>query len=170
MRTLMSFLIVACFVGCGNSDNASDMGLDMSASADLSGSHDMTMIAPFNMPGQVFCYGTLLCATNSATPVCCDAKTDGGFSDTCTSAATCAADTQATAYACGQAADCGSGMVCCGDIGMSSSGKKFFKGTSCAASCTSAQTQLCVTAGECKASGVSCVGQAISGRDVGLCQ
>jgi hypothetical protein len=30
--------------------------------------------------------------------------------------------------------------------------------------------QLCVTKAECTASGVSCVGQTITGRDVGLCQ
>ena len=61
-------------------------------------------------------------------------------------------------------------MVCCGDLGTSKSGKKFFKDTVCAASCSSTQTQLCVTAKECKTSGAMCVGQAISGRDVGLCQ
>jgi len=53
--------------------------------------------------------------------------------------------------------------------GMSSSGKEYLDGTSCAASCPSGQTQLCVTASECK-TGTSCVGADLTGRDVGLCQ
>ncbi len=172
MRTLVALAAVTCVVGCGNSGSTSDMGIDMSASADLSASRDMTMVTPFNMPGQVYCYSGPLCGTTSATPVCCDSKTDGGFADSCVaSAAACLAmDSQAKTFACGQAADCGSGMVCCGDIGTSMSGKKFFNSTTCAASCTGTQTQLCVTASECKASGVSCVGQTITGRNVGLCQ
>jgi hypothetical protein len=104
--------------------------------------------------------------------VCCDSKTDGGFADTCVpNAQACLAmDSQAKTFACGQAADCGTGMICCGTIGMSSSGKKFFSSTSCAASCATGDTQLCVAASECKTAGAHCVGQTITGRDVGLCQ
>lgn len=173
MRLSLSLVIAVCLVGCGSSDD--NMGsVDMSASAmDLAGggTADLSMVTPFNMPGKVFCYDNLLCSTSSANPVCCDARADGGFSDTCVAsvAACTASDPQATAYQCGQAADCGSGMVCCGTIGTSKSGKMFFQGTTCAASCGSGQTQLCVTAAECK-TGTSCVGQSITGRDVGLCK
>jgi hypothetical protein len=145
---------------------------DMQVAMDLTGGGDLTAVTPFNMPGQVFCYGGPLCSTTSASPVCCDSKTDGGFSESCVAnAAACLAmDAQAKTFACGQKADCGGGMVCCGSIGMSSSGKKFFMSTSCAASCGTGQTQLCVTAAECSTSGAHCVGQTITGRDVGLCQ
>lgn len=174
MRLIMTLFIVAAS-GCGDSGSASDLGpADLHVSVmDLSASSaDMTMIAPFNMPGKVFCYTGPLCSTTSASPVCCDSKTDGGFADTCVAnAAACLAmDSQAKSFQCGQAADCGAGMVCCGDIGMATSGKPFFTSTTCAASCPSGQTQLCVAASECKASGVSCVGQTITGRNIGLCQ
>jgi hypothetical protein len=167
-------ILAACFVGCGDSGNTNDMGgADLSASAaDLTSGGDMTKIVPFNMPGSIYCYSGPLCSTSSANKVCCDSKTDGGFSDACvpTAAQCLAMDSMAKTFECGQAADCASGQICCGDITTSSSGKKGFKSTSCATSCTSTQTQLCVTAAECKASGVSCVGADITGRDVGLCQ
>lgn len=173
MRTLLAFIAIIGIAGCGDSNSSSDLGgaADMSASAaDLSGAGDMTKIVPYNMPGTVFCYDTT-CSTTSPKPICCDSRADGGFSDSCTATAQAclATDSTAKTFACGQAADCGSGMVCCGDIGTSNSGKKFFNSTTCAASCTSTQTQLCVTASECK-TGTSCVGAAITGRDVGLCQ
>jgi hypothetical protein len=175
MRLVLAFIAAAFVTGCGNSETATDQGVvaDLQVSMDLSAtSGDMTMVSPFNMPGKVFCYGGPLCSTTSATPICCDSKTDGGFSTSCvaTAAACLATDAQAKTFRCGQAADCGGGMICCGTIGTSGSGKKFFTSTTCAASCASGDTQLCVTATECKASGVSCVGQAITGRDVGLCQ
>jgi hypothetical protein len=173
MRLLSTLIAATCIIGCNDSGSATDMGMaDLSVAMDLSASADMTMIAPFNMPGQVFCYSGPLCSTSSAKPVCCDSKTDGGFADSCVpNAGVCLAmDSQAKTFACGQAADCGSGMICCGSIGTSNSGKPFFNSTSCAASCATGQTQLCVTASECKASGTSCVGQTITGRDVGLCK
>ena len=168
-------LMAACLVGgCGGNNNSSDGGggADMHVATDMTAGGDMTAVTPFNMPGKVFCYSGPLCSTSSAMPICCDSKGDGGFSDTCvaTAAACVAMDAQAKTFACGQAADCGTGMVCCGDIGTSNSGKKFFSSTVCAASCTSTETQLCVTASECKTSGASCVGQTITGRNVGLCQ
>jgi hypothetical protein len=154
--------------------------VDLSMASDLSGAvqdlsmsgADAKMVKPFNMPGTVDCYSGLTCSRASANPVCCDAPgADGGFSDTCvaSSAACKAMSSKATPYECGQAADCGAGMVCCGDIGKSMSGKSFFNSTTCAASCTGTETQLCVTATECK-TGTMCVGAAIVGRDVGLCQ
>ncbi|HEX8950668.1 MAG TPA: hypothetical protein VF945_02430 [Polyangia bacterium] len=146
----------------------------MSVVADMTASSgDMTMVTPFNMPGFVFCYSGPLCSTTSATPICCDIKNpDGGFNNSCvaTAGACTAIDPQAKTFACGQAADCGAGMVCCGDIGTSNSGKKFFNSTTCAASCGSTLKQLCVTKAECTATGVSCVGQTITGRNVGICQ
>lgn len=176
MKTSLLLVAAACLVGCGDSNNANDMGtadLSASAGADLSASADMTMVQPFNMPGSVFCYSGPLCSTTSAMPICCDSKNpDGGFADSCVATATActAMDPKAKTFACGQAADCGSGQICCGSLGMSSTGKTFFNSTYCAASCTGTDKQLCVTATECKASGVSCVGQTITGRDVGLCQ
>ena len=175
MRLSVSILALLCFAGCGNSDNGNDLGApDMTATVmDLSASPgDMTMIAPFNMPGSIYCYTGPVCSTSSANKVCCDSKGDGGFSDSCVpSAGACLAmDSQAKTFECGQAADCNGGQICCGTIGTSSSGKPFFTSTQCAASCASGDKQLCVTATECKASGVSCVGQTITGRNVGLCQ
>jgi hypothetical protein len=175
MRLSLGLIVVACLVGCGNSDNGNDLGApDMSAVADLStaASGDMTVIAPFNMPGSVFCYTGPLCSTSSADKVCCDSKGDGGFSDSCVpSAQACLAmDAQAKTFECGQAADCTGNKLCCGTIGMSSGGKPFFTSTQCAASCATGDTQLCVTASECKTSGAKCVGQTITGRNVGLCQ
>jgi hypothetical protein len=170
----LTVIAVACIAGCGDSGSSTDMGMaDMQSGMDLSASSgDLLMVTPFNMPGSVFCYSGALCSTSSATPVCCDSKTDGGFADSCVAnAAACLAmDSQAKTFACGQAADCGQGMVCCGAIGTSGSGKKFFTSTTCAASCGSGETQLCVSATECKTSGAHCVGQTITGRDVGLCQ
>lgn len=173
MRTTLLLALLFVSGGCGESDNGKDGGAgDMHVAMDLAaGGGDMTVITPFNMPGKVFCYSGPLCS--SPTQVCCDSKgADGGFSDTCVaSAADClATDPQAKTFACGQAADCGSGMVCCGSFGTSKTGKKFFESTVCAASCASSETQLCVTTSECKASGTSCVGQDITGRNVGLCQ
>jgi len=138
---------------------------------DMTGSTDMKTVTPYNMPGKVDCYGTP-CTVASANPVCCDAPVDGGdFSDTCVaSAQACLAmSSSAKTFACGQAADCTAGQICCGNIGMSSSGKSYFVSTMCAPSCPSGNTQLCVTANECK-SGTQCTGAYISGRDVGLCQ
>jgi hypothetical protein len=175
MRPLL-FIALTCIVGCGDSNSSNDQSvadLSMSAGADLSASApDMTVIMPYNMPGKVFCYSGPACVTPGATSVCCDSRTDGGFADTCvaSTAACLAMDSTAKVFECGQAADCAGNKVCCGDIGTSTSGKKFFNSTSCAASCTGTQTQLCVTAAECKASGVSCVGQSITGRAIGLCQ
>ena len=168
-------LLAALFVaGCGDDTTSNGGNADMSAAVDMTsgGGGDMTAITPFNMPGSVYCYGGPLCSTSSAMPICCDAKGDGGFTDSCVATATActAMAPQASTFACGQAADCGSGMVCCGDIGTSKSGKKFFNDTVCASSCSASQTQLCVTATECKTSGAMCVGQTISGRNVGLCQ
>jgi hypothetical protein len=164
-------------VGCGDTtSNTSDMPTpDMSVTTHdmaMSGGSDMTMVVPFNMPGQVDCYNSPTCATASATPVCCDSKTDGGFTDNCVaSAQAClATDPQAKTFACGQAADCGGGMICCGTIGTSGSGKQFFTSTQCAASCAAGDTQLCVADAECKAASTHCNGITISGRDVGLCK
>ena len=128
MRLTVLAIVVACVAGCGgDSGTSTDLGAaDLSASAvDLTTAADLSMVAPFNMPGKVFCYTGPMCSTTSANPVCCDSRGDGGFVDTCVaSAAACTTmDAQAKAYACGQAADCGSGMVCCGVIGMSGSGK-----------------------------------------------
>lgn len=175
MRPLL-FIALACgVVGCGDNNNSSDQGVaDLSMSGgDLSASADMTMVMPFNMPGTIFCYDTNCMTSNASMKVCCDAKNpDGGFVDSCVaSAATCTAtNPMAATFECGQAADCGGGKICCGDIGMSASGKKFFKSTTCSATCTSMQSQLCVTAAECTTSGAKCVGQTITGRNVGLCQ
>ena len=174
MRLLMPLFIVVAS-GCGDSGSANDLApADLQVSMDLSASSsaDMTMVAPFNMPGKVFCYSGPTCSTTSANPICCDSKTDGGFADTCVAnAGACLAmDSQAKTFQCGQSADCGAAMVCCGNIGMTTSGKPFFTSTACAASCPTGQTQLCVTATECKATGVACVGQTITGRAVGLCQ
>jgi len=167
MRLSLALVVAACIAGCGTSDNGSDMGGDLAVSMDMTAGVDMTMVKPFNMAGSVYCYGTLLCATSSPSmKVCCDNRADGGFSDTCVANAN--ACPGGKTFACGQAADCPASQVCCGDIGTSSSGKKFFNDTVCAASCGSSQTQLCVTAAECK-SGTTCVGQSITGRDVGLC-
>ena len=175
MRTTLILMAAFLVGGCGDDTTSNGGGADMHVAADMTsggGGADMTAIAPFNMPGKVFCYSGPLCSTTSAMPVCCDSKGDAGFSDTCVANATActAMDSGAKTFACGQAADCGSGMVCCGDIGTSNSGKKFFSDTVCAASCGSSQTQLCVTAAECKTSGATCVGQTITGRNVGLCQ
>lgn len=176
MRPLL-FIALACgIVGCGDNNSSSDMSAaaDLSAGGgDLSGAPDMTAIMPFNMPGTIFCYDTNCMTSNASMKVCCDSKNpDGGFVDSCVaSAGACTAtDPMAKTFECGQAADCGTGKVCCGSIGMSSSGKKFFNSTTCAASCTSMQTQLCVTASECTSSTAKCVGQVITGRAVGLCQ
>ncbi|MCU1280358.1 MAG: hypothetical protein JWM53_3904 [bacterium] len=176
MRLSSSLVFAICVVGCGDSGSTT-APVDLSAAApDLATgggtAADMKMVTPYNMPGKVFCYGSLTCSTTSASPVCCDTRADGGFSDACVATvAGCAAmDPQARAYQCGQAADCGSGMVCCGTTGMSGSGKPFLSATTCAASCTSAQAQLCVTAAECKTAGASCAGQTLSGRDVGVCK
>jgi hypothetical protein len=171
MRTL---IFVVAVIGCG--DNTTDNGSnDMAVPVikDMAMAPDgMTPVTPFNMPGKVDCYQGLTCTVGSASPICCDAKVDGGtFTDTCvaSSAACTASDPKATAYECGQAADCGAGKICCGDIGTSmTSGKKFFRSTSCQTACPGMQTQLCVTAGECK-TGTMCTGASISGRDVGLC-
>jgi hypothetical protein len=171
MRPLL-FIALTCVVGCGDSNSSSDQGVaDLSVpGADLPAAvPDMTTVMPYNMPGKVFCYSGPACTTPGSTS---DSRTDGGFADTCVaSAGACLAmDSTAKTFECGQAADCGGTKVCCGDITTSNSGKKVFNSTSCAASCTGTQVQLCVTAGECKASGVSCVGQTITGRAVGLCQ
>lgn len=175
-RFPLLLILAACFTGCGDSGSTS-APVDLSAAAaDLATGGgpavDMRTVTPYNMPGKVFCYGSLTCSTTSASPVCCDTRADGGFSDACvaTVSACTAMDPQARAYQCGQAADCGTGMVCCGTTGMSGSGKQFLSATTCAASCTGTQTQLCVTATECKTSGASCVGEAISGRDIGVCK
>ena len=134
---------------------------------------DAHPVVPFNMPGMVYCYGTLTCSTTSATPLCCDAEgSDGGFSDTCVAdVPTCTAtDATAKTFQCGQAADCGAGMVCCGSLGTATSGSSFFNSTTCAASCPAGDTQLCVADGECQTSGTTCMAKDISGRAVGLCQ
>ena len=176
MRPLL-FIALACgIVGCGDNNNSSS---DMSASADLSasggdlsGAPDMTTIMPFNMPGTIFCYDTNCMTSTPSMSVCCDSRVDGGFNDSCvaSSAACLAMDSTAKVFECGQAADCGSGKICCGDIGTSSKGKQFFNSTTCATSCTGTQIQLCVTASECTSSTAKCVGQVITGRAVGLCQ
>ena len=177
MRPILLLLAATLsVVGCNDAATTNDMAVaaDMHAASDLtaSASGDMTAVAPFNMPGSIFCYSGPVCSTTSASPVCCDSRTDGGFADTCVaSAASCLAmDSQAKTFQCGQAADCGAGMICCGSVGTSSSGKPFLNSTSCAASCASGDKQLCVAASECKTSGASCVGQSITGRDIGLCQ
>ena len=126
----------------------------------------MTAIQPYNMPGKIFCYGSLTCS--SPMQVCCDLRVsaDGGSSFMTSCAANAAAcPTGAATYECGQAADCGSGQVCCGTQGTSGKG---LKSTQCAASCGTGQIQLCVTKTECK-TGTMCVGADLSGRDVGVC-
>ena len=167
----MSFLVLAVG-GCGNnSETPADLSStahDMSAAVDMAGG-DMKPVTPFNMPGKVYCYNGPLCSTTSATPICCDEGTDGGFSDTCVANAAACSGTDAKTFACGQAADCGAGMVCCGAVGTSSKGKMFIDSTTCATTCGTGLTQLCVTASECK-TGTSCVGADVSGRDIGLCQ
>lgn len=175
MRLDLTFvLVMSCFAGCGGSnDTPADLSMsaDLHVAADLSGgSGDLSAVAPFNMPGKVFCYNGPLCTTSGATPVCCDSKTDAGFADTCVAnAAACTAmDSTAKTFACGQAADCGAGMVCCGTGGTSSGGKPFLDSTACAASCATGETQLCVTAAECK-TGTTCAGMDVTGRDVGYC-
>ena len=176
MRPLLFIALTCVAVGCGDSNGSSDQGVaDLSmSSADLSASvPDMMTVMPYNMPGKVFCYTGPACTTPGAASVCCDSKgADGGFTDSCVaSAAVCTnSDPMAKTFECGQAADCGGSKVCCGNITTLSSGKKSFSSTVCAASCTSTQTQLCVTAAECTASGAKCVGQSITGRAVGLCQ
>jgi hypothetical protein len=163
-------------LGCGGSSlskNDFSALADLSAARDLSASQpDMKTITPYNMPGMVYCYDSTPCSTSSASPVCCDAPADGGFADTCVAseAACTTASSEAHAYQCGQAADCGAGRVCCGAITVSSSGASHFTGTSCAASCGTGQTQLCVAASDCTISDTSCMGKSVSGRDVGLCQ
>jgi hypothetical protein len=133
---------------------------------------DAHPVMPFNMPGMVYCYGMLTCSTTSAMPVCCDSPDgDGGFGDTCTAdIASCTAmGTMARAFQCGQAADCGAGMQCCGQLGMSSGGNPFFNGTTCSATCAATDTQLCIADGDCTG-GLHCMAKRISGRNVGLCQ
>lgn len=166
----LAFFLVACGGGSTKTSlpdfTTGPQDLSASPSPDLA----MAPVTPYNDPGNVFCYGTLTCSTTGAAPVCCDEKGDGGsYTDTCVANAAACSGMDSTTYACGQAADCGTGMVCCGTIGTSSSGKPYFSGTTCEASCGSGETQLCVTAGECT-SGTSCTGQEISGRKVGLCQ
>jgi hypothetical protein len=142
---------------------------DMNAAADMAVTGtDMKVIAPFNMPGEVDCYG-ITCSTTGADPICCDSQVDGGFTDTCVASAGACTGSSAKTFACGQKADCSGGQVCCGDIGKATSGKQYFKSTTCAASCASPETQLCVNGSECL-SGGNCVGADISGRNVGLCQ
>ena len=193
MRTSLFFVAAACLFACSSSSTTASYTDAGTAPVDAAGGMDSAMppadaaggmdaappVMPFNMAGSVFCYGSLTCSTMSAAPVCCDAKVsvDGGtatFTDTCVaSAAACAAmSTMATSYQCGQSADCASAMVCCGALGMSSSGKAFFTSTTCAATCPSSATsaQLCASNSDCTTSGQTCVGKAISGRDVGLCQ
>lgn len=170
---LLPLIAVTCFIGCNNSSTSADMGgPDLQAPMDFAVQGDLSAVAPFNMPGQIDCYNGPLCSTTSATPVCCDARVDGGFTDNCVASATAclAIDPKAKPFACGQAADCGAGMICCGSTGTSSSGKTFFKSTQCATMCASGDTQLCVTATECKTAGAHCLGQSITGRDVGLCK
>ncbi len=175
MRIITLGFFAMCLAGCGNSNETpADLSSahDMSAAVDMTaGGGDMTSVQPFNMAGKVFCYGGPLCSTSSATPVCCDGKVDGGFTDTCVASANACStmDSSAHSYACGQAADCTPGQICCGATGTSGSGKMFLDGTTCATSCPAGQTQLCVTASECK-TGTSCKGADITGRDVGLCQ
>ncbi len=174
MRLCLS-LLALCTFGCSDTTTTPTDGAapDLSAARDLAaGAQDMAMVMPFNMPGMIDCYNSTPCSTSSATPVCCDSKVDGGFADNCVASANAclAMDPSAKTFACGQAADCGAGMVCCGDIGTSGSGKPFFTDSVCAASCTSNQTQMCVSDGECKTAGTHCLGQTISGRDVGLCK
>jgi hypothetical protein len=172
MRLSLAIVFATGLACCGNSEEGADSGaMDLSVPMDMSASSDMPMVVPFNMPGSIDCYGST-CSTSSASPVCCDSSVDGGFTDTCvaSSSACLAMDPQAKAFQCGQAADCSGGQVCCGNLGTSNSGKSYFVATACAASCSSGQTQLCVSTGECKAAGVQCVGATISGRDVGLCK
>lgn len=175
MRTSLFFSFVFALAACGGGSTHSDMSMksvDLSMGPDLSASQpDMTKpVTPYNMPGMVFCYDAPACSTSSAMAVCCDAAgADGGFSDTCVANANACAGTGSRTYACGQAADCTTGQVCCGTTKTSSSGKLELTGTNCAASCATGQTQLCVTAGECSTSGATCAGQDASGRDVGLC-
>jgi hypothetical protein len=178
MRLTMILVGALVAVGCGNNNNPDGgAGVDMSMAVDMSGSSSGGDMAggtkPDNTPGMIFCYGAT-CMTSSAAPVCCSSKgapgSDGGFLDTCVAtSADCVGGTQDTPYECGQAADCKSG-ICCGSIGMTTKGTPFFNSTKCEASCASGETQLCVTATECKTSGAMCAGQKISGRNIGLCK
>lgn len=117
-------------------------------------------------PGHIFCFSTPACS--GATPVCCDASADGGFTDTCVAnLAACAAP--AHAFVCEETADCMGGQVCCTHVGMSSRGTPFIDATTCAASCTGATTQqLCKADSGCP-SGMHCMAQRISGRNIGIC-
>jgi hypothetical protein len=158
-------------MGCGAGSTNPDLqapGNDLAMSAVV----DMAEHPIFNMPGKVYCYDIPACSTSSATPLCCDIKdADAGFAPQCVaSAAACAAIApKAATYACGQAADCPTGQVCCGDINMTGT-KSYVNKTVCAASCASPTgTQLCVTGSECKTSGSTCQHVYGSGRDVGIC-
>lgn len=175
MRVSFVVLVLLGAAACGDDSAVTPpVDLSMTVSNDMAvvqSQPDIKTVTPFNMPGSVDCYSGPKCSTASATPICCDAKADGGFSDTCVAStgACMAIDPKAKVFACGQAADCGAGMVCCGDNGMASSGKPFIDNSVCAASCTGkTPTQLCVTAAECK-TGTTCVGQTVSGRDIGVC-
>jgi hypothetical protein len=173
MRLITLGMMAACFAGCGNNNETpADLstGADMSAAVDMVAGGDMA-VTPFNMPGKVYCYDAPLCTTPGATSVCCDARVDGGFTDSCVASAQACTniDPSAHAYACGQAADCPGGQICCGATSTSGTGKMSLAGSTCMASCPAGQTQLCVTASECK-TGTHCTGADITGRDVGLCQ
>jgi hypothetical protein len=178
MRSSFMLGLAFALAACGGSSNKPlDMTSgDQSVPPDQSvAAVDMTkIVTPYNMPGSVYCYSSTACTTPGGSSVCCDAAGDGGFTDTCvaTIAACTTGDPSAHAYQCGQAADCGSGMVCCGTVATSASGSMHFSGTgtTCAASCAAGDTQLCVSNTECATSGTTCVGKEVSGRDVGLCQ
>jgi hypothetical protein len=180
LSTLFSGTVFSAlaFLGCGGGSGQTTHDLAMKSdlavvAGDMSATAaDMKAVTPYNMVGSVFCYASTACSTTSANPICCDAEGDGGFTDTCVaSAAACtASDSAAHAYQCGQAADCGSGMVCCGTITTSGTSSSHLYATTCAASCGSGETQLCVTSSECTTSGTTCVGKDITGRDVGVCQ
>lgn len=180
MRLTFICILAAGVVGCGSNTTNGDMsGADMQSNASMdmaAGGGDAKMVTIYNMPGKIYCYSGTPCSTTSTTPVCCDSKTgpDASFIDSCTATAMAclAMDPKAKTFACGQAADCtGMGMICCGTTGTSKSGTAFLASTQCAASaCASGDTQLCVSDAECKTAGTHCVGQSITGRDIGLCK
>jgi hypothetical protein len=138
-------------VSSGSSGSGDDGGGNPDASASGAGDGGGNPPACMSVDGGAQCSSPLMVACgsstcNTSTEYCCvDTNiADGGQTQTCVPPnGTCS--TTATTIHCDEAADCAGGAVCCGNFprpGVQGN-------TSCLASCTGFQSQLCRTDSEC---------------------
>jgi hypothetical protein len=182
--------IVAVAAGCSNTAGGTGGGADLTAasddlapaptdmasssSGDMAGCKKPTTLHPPSGSMTIYCpfSGTMNVSCTKLTQHCCEPSTGNSM---CVAIATpCTAGN--TDWQCQDPTDCTPGQVCCGTGTLVKSADPNcanfatgFHGTHCAASCTSAEIEMCTADAECS-NGKTCVPFGTKGAQVGGCQ